>query len=415
MPAAGLPLLYFAFAHLCLALAFAALVVRPDLPAGYFHHPRMIALVHLITLGWISSSILGAFYIVAPLALRMPLRPGWADRLAFVLYGIGVSGMVSHFWLGTYNGMAWSASLVVISVLHVAVRAWTGLLRAAVPRAVKLHVALAFANMLAASLFGIVAGLNRIHGWFGWSPLSTAFAHAHVAVIGWAMMMVVGLSYRLIPMIVPAAMPTRESMARSAILLEAGILALAVALVTGSRWAAVGALLIVAGIASFVQHVREIVKHKLPPPAALPRPDWATWQTHVAFGWLLIATVTGIALTLPISIASTVPLGWIYGTAGLVGFLSQVVVGIQGRLLPLHGWYRMFEASGMKPPERSAHTLASHALAKWILIAWGVGVPLLAAGLAASSPAVIRLGSVFLVAGVAMNAAQAMVIATERG
>jgi hypothetical protein len=41
VPATGLPLLYFAFAHLCLALGFGALVVSPGLPAGFFHHPRM--------------------------------------------------------------------------------------------------------------------------------------------------------------------------------------------------------------------------------------------------------------------------------------------------------------------------------------------------------------------------------------
>ena len=92
VPATGLPLLYFAFAHFCLALAFAALVVSPGLPAGFFHHPRMVALVHLVTLGWITSSILGAFYIVGPLALRMPLPAGPLDRLAFAGYAGGVAG-----------------------------------------------------------------------------------------------------------------------------------------------------------------------------------------------------------------------------------------------------------------------------------------------------------------------------------
>src|SRR5262245_24017601 len=109
LPAGGIPLLYFAFAHLSLASALAVLLVRPDLPAGFFHHPRMIAIVHLVTLGWITSSILGAFYIVGPLALRMPLRPGWRDRVAFGSFAAGASGIVSHFWIGEYSGMAWSA------------------------------------------------------------------------------------------------------------------------------------------------------------------------------------------------------------------------------------------------------------------------------------------------------------------
>jgi hypothetical protein len=272
-------------------------------------------------------------------------------------------------------------------------------------------VALAFANMILASAFGILIGLNRIHGWLPWPPLSAAFAHAHLAAVGWAVMMVVGLSYRLIPMVVPAEMPKGTAMAASAVLLEIGTLGLAVALVLRPGWSSIAALVIVAGIASFVGQVRKIVKRKLPPPAALPRPDWATWQTHLAFVWLLIAAASGLSLTLPLPAVWVVGISWIYGTAGLIGFLAQIVVGIQGRLLPLYGWYRMMEAGNMQPPARSAHTLASHRLSRAILIAWTLGVPLLTVGLAAGLDGILVLSSAVLLAAVALNGLQALKIA----
>ena len=415
VPAPDVPLLYFAFAHTCLALALAALIVRPDLPGGFFHHPRMMAVIHLVTLGWISSSILGAFYIVGPLALRLPLRCGWRDRAAFGCFAIGVLGMVMHFWIGEYAVMAASAVLVAGAVVHVAVRAWRGLPRASVPWPVKLHIALAFGNMLMASAFGILIGLNRVGGWLPLPPLQAAFAHAHLAAVGWAVMMVVGLSYRLIPMIVPAEMPKGGGLATSAVLLEVGTLGLAAALVMRSGWSAVAALMIVAGLASFVRQVRTIVKRKLPPPAALPRPDWATWQTHGAFLWLIVAAIAGLSLTLPVPPAWLIRLGWTYGAAGLVGFLAQIVVGIQGRLLPLYGWYRLMERDNMQPPQRSAHTMASHGLARAILILWTIGVPLIVYGLAAALPPMIRAGSAVLLAGVVLNAMQAMTIVMSDG
>jgi hypothetical protein len=410
LPAARLPLLYFAVAHISLASALATLVVQPGMPAGFFHHPRMIAVIHLVTLGWISSSILGAFYIVAPLALGMPFRSGRKDQAAFVAYAIGVSGMVAHFWLGEYNGMVWSALLVAGAILHVAVRAWMGLPRSPVPWGVKLHVTLAFANIIAGATFGMLIAVNRVFGWFAWPPMSVAFAHGHLAAVGWALMMVVGLSYRLIPMILPAAMPTGRSIAWSAILLEIGVLTLAVGLVRHSAFSVAGGLLILAGLGVFVAHVRRIVQHRRTPPAALPRPDWATWQTHVAFGWLIIAAGCGVFLLGPLPLAWMIPLGWVYGVSGLVGFLAQVVVGIQGRLLPLHAWYRQLQSGG-GVPERSVHTLADPSLAKWTLITWACGVPTLAAGLAAASSPVVSAGAAVLLAGVSLNAMQALTVA----
>ena len=132
--------------------------------------------------------------------------------------------------------------------------------------------------------------------------MSAAFAHAHVAAIGWAVMMVVGLSYRL--------SDDRSGGDADAHLDGAQRRAAggrrprpAIGLVRHSAATLPGAILILAGFGSFLAHVRDIVKRKLPPPAALPRPDWATWQTHVAFGWLLLAAITGLVLTLPISLA----------------------------------------------------------------------------------------------------------------
>jgi hypothetical protein len=201
-------------------------------------------------------------------------------------------------------------------------------------------------------------------------------------------------------------------MAASAILLQTGVTVLVVALVSGSRWTAVGSLLIVTGLFSFVMRVRSIVAHRLPPPAALPRPDWATWQTHAAFVWLLVAAALGVLLSLSVETRWTVELGWLYGTLGLMGFLAQIVVGIQGRLLPMHGWYRGFEAGGMRPPARSVHVLARPRLARLVFLAWTLGVPLLAAGLVATSSPVIATGSALLLAGVVLNAVQAYHVAT---
>ncbi len=124
------------------------------------------------------------------------------------------------------------------------------------------------------------------------------FAHAHIAAIGWAVMMVVGLSYRLIPMMLPAAMPTGWTLALSAIAIESGLAVLVVTLLLGSDVVWMGAVLILAGFGCFVAQIRRTVARRLPRPPALPARDWSIWQTHAAFVWLLVAAVLGMALAI---------------------------------------------------------------------------------------------------------------------
>lgn len=404
MPSSALPLAYYLVAHAGLSTALLTLVIDPSLPGGSFYHPRFVALVHLLTLAWLTGSILGSLYIVGPLALRVPMPVTKGDWIAFGSFVFGASGMVSHFWINTYDGMAWSAVFVVGAIAWVGSRVTRGLHSARIPWGVGLHVRLAFFNILAGAALGMLLGFDRSRGFLTISPLATMFAHAHIAAIGWVMMLVIGLSYRLIPMILPAAMPSGRSVALSAVLVESGLAVLSALLMADSQYLWIGALLIVGGVTSFVAHVRWTIARRLPRPPALPVRDWSTWQVHSAFVWLAVAVGVGLALTLRTQDDYRLPLMWTYGVAGLVGFLAQMVAGMQGRLVPMYAWYRAFAAAG-EPPSVAAHALPSEAFARLIFVCWAAAVPTLTYGLAATDHLATRVGAMLLLAGVTVGGA----------
>jgi hypothetical protein len=87
-----------------------------------------------------------------------------------------------------------------------------------------------------------------------------------------------------------------------------------------------------------------------------------------------------------------------------VGFLAQIVTGMQGRLVPLYAWYRAFAAKG-SPPERSANSLPHAPFAKAIFLLWTPALPLLAAGLPSESQFAIRLAALLLLGGVTAGGA----------
>lgn len=410
MPTRFVPLLYFAFAHLCLAAAFAEVALEPAKVAGFFYHPRMLAVVHLVTLGWISASILGALYVVGPLAFRMPLPARPADYAAFAGFAVGVLGMVSHFWMELPAGMAWAAGLVAGSMTYVATRALRGLLAAPVPFEARLPMALALVNVIAAAGLGVLAAVNRVAPILTVPHLDAVFAHAHVAALGWGTMMVVGAGYRILPMILPAAMPRGLWAYASAIVLECGVLGLAWSFFSGGRGLPFAALLAVAGIALFLSRVVWMLRNRRPAPTDLRRPDWSVAHAIQAMACLVAACGLGSYLALSERSETTLALALAYGVLGLVGFLSQIIVGVLGRVLPLFAWLWGFADRAYVEPPPSLHRAPIRSLQAVVFAFWTAGVPLLAAGLATDRTVPASWGAWLLLTAVVVGVANAVVI-----
>ena len=400
VPAATLPLAYFAAAHLALAVALLALVADPHLPAVFDGRPRLIALVHLMTLGWISGSILGALYIVGPLALDVPLPGTKADVVACLSFWMGTFGMAAGFWTNQFHTVGTASVFVLGAIVFVGVRTMRGLSGSRVPRGVALHLGFAFANAALAWLAGLLLAQSHLRGGLPWSSLSLAVAHAHLAVLGWAIMMIFGVAYRLLPMMVPTAMPTGSTLAVSAVLLQAGTLGLSVSLAAG--WdVRLWAIIVLAAFASFFTQVRRMLRMRRRRAVELPSPDWSTGHTGLALLYGLVTAGLGAWL----AFGSAPPaVSWVYGAAGLLGFVSQMVVGIQSRLLPLHAWFRAMVQSEGVPPVRSSHALVDSRLALTVFLLWLPGLPLLIAGIAGRQANLVATGAALLLGATLANA-----------
>ena len=221
VPPTRLPLLYFGVAHLSLLVALAVVALDPRGVSGFFYHPRMMGVVHLITLGWITGGILGAIHVVAPLVLRVPMPVTRGDYWALAFVTIGTNGMVSHFWIETFGGMAWSAGMVVCGLLHVIIRTLVHLRSARLSGPVAVQFLLACLNLLVAGGAGVLIAIDKVRDVIPGNALSNVYAHAHLAAVGWASMMVIVIGYRLLPVA-----PRDRSFYGSAILQEIGLVGL---------------------------------------------------------------------------------------------------------------------------------------------------------------------------------------------
>ena len=357
---------------------------RPAEIAGFYYHPRLIALVHLVTLGWVTSSILGALYIVGPLTFRITLPGSARDIVAFAAWAIAVTGVVSHFWLGTFSGVAWAGALAAGAMAFVGVRVLRRLPAAPVPLEARLPVILAIVNMMAAALLGVALGVNKTRPFLPVSQLDAVIAHAHLAGLGWGAMMVMGAGYRLLPMMLPSAAPRGAGPLAATVLTQLGAWTIAGARLSGARPAVslLGAALAVGGVSAFLVQVLWMLRHPRPAPTAQPRPDPGVAHALSALAWLAVATAIGLWLAVAPASEATLAGAMAYGVLALVGFLAQMIAGVAARLLPLYAWLWGFYDREHRESPPPLHGALSRPMQMAAVALWAAGVPALAFGLA---------------------------------
>ncbi len=390
-PPSRIVLAYVGTAHLALLGAAVLAVVAADELAQSYLHPRVLALVHLVTLGWLTSTALGAVYALLPMVLRARVVVRWPDVVACIAVLAGSSGVVAHMGLATYSGLAWSGGTIAVGAAWVGIRATFSLWPTTTPRLQKISIPLALFGLVAAACLGALVAVDRGSPLFGGGHLRAIAAHAHLALVGWLLLLTVGVGQRLLPMLL-AAHPNRG---RRPILIVSLLALGAFTLPTlwllsppGSRWSFVAALPIGAGLALFAWDLLALRRHAVPKARDLPRHDPALVLIACAPICLVAALVLGLTM-----LVADLDSGYaaLYGVLVLFGGFGSLVLGVGLRLWPLFAYMRAFARAGAVP-ESTPAMLPSYRLQWTVVGAWIFTGVLLGIGVTTHHGTLVRAG-----------------------
>jgi hypothetical protein len=209
-PPFALPASHFAVAlGFWVAGALTLVWAAPEVARGGFASPRVVALTHLFTLGWITTTIMGALYQFLPVALGAPIR--WT-RLAWATLAVFAPGLA----LFTAGLLAARSAWVIVGavvfgvalmmfVANLAATLWGARPRGDEPDAAERRLtwyalALAAAFLAATVLLGAALSGNLRWGFLGAERFVALGVHMHVAIAGWVLLVIVGVAHRLLPM-----------------------------------------------------------------------------------------------------------------------------------------------------------------------------------------------------------------------
>jgi len=392
---------HFGAATLYLAAGALGLVwIAPELAIGAYPSSHVAGITHLFTLGWLTTMIFGALHQLLPVGLGAPMRSVRLGHLSFWCFAPGVglfaAGVATHATM-LHHGGIW---LVGTGILLA-----TGNVAATLPRARTRHVdwaAMVVALCFLVSTLGVgVVLLHNLHtGFLAEARVRVLSAHLHVAIVGWALMMIVGVSHRLLPMFLLSHGVDMRWTKRALVLLTTGVIALAaglVANVSSLQWT--GTALLDAGVACYLWQALSLFRSRI-----RRHLDIGMRYVAVALGFLGIAAVLGTVL-LSVGAAHR-QLATVYIVVGLLGGIVLLVLGFFYKIAPMLAWTARY---GDRPASGDWPTVAQTFSARVAAVQLGLmtlGVTLLAVGIAAGSLHVTRCAAVLFAAGVALFLSQ---------
>ena len=308
------------------ALAVLALTAPWSLPLTQesFTAFSLLALVHLITLGFVGAMIIGASYQLVPVAIGVHLSSPRAGRVSFWFYIAGLALFLlglDRTWLAALAAGASLLGVAFLIYIGVIVTTWW---RAPKQDVVSWHIGLASINAGFGMIFGVLLAFNKSNGMLGGRMLDILAAHIAMMLVGWVALTFTGVAYRLIGMFTLSESHFRPWLAwieMAGVLGGAWLLALRF-LFSWPAWTGqVAAIALLGGFACFAAQIARLYRRRMR----------RTFDIHIPFALVAAASaILAAALLVTGLFRATMPGDPIWVAVIWLGLLGTAGTAIQG-------------------------------------------------------------------------------------
>lgn len=314
---------------------------------GHHFNPKIIALTHIATLGWITMIIFGALFQLVPVVLEVKLFSEVLAEIQFWIYLIGVIGLVYCFWFfetGLYMNI--SAILLNAAMLIFSINIIISFTKAKKWNITGWYLVSAIFYLIVTGIAGLLLAINLGSPYIKIDHLQYLNLHAHVAFIGWVSMVVMGVTYKLIPMFTLSHGYTMTFANWVLWLINIGLLGIN----TIFHYEDTNILyfvftpMIIIGIVLFLVQVVVIFKKRI-----RKKLDIGLTFSSYAYLMLGLTTVLGTFIAF-IDYQKVLNLTLIYGYLIIFGYLSMLIVGQMYKIVPFLVWYHKYSSKvGLEP------------------------------------------------------------------
>jgi hypothetical protein len=306
---------------------------------GHHFQPVILALTHIATLGWITMIIFGALFQLIPVVLEVKLYSEKLAEFQFWIYLLGAAGLALSFWFFEPRPYAViSASFLNVAIIIFLINIIGTLLRVKKWNITGYYIISAVFYFSVTAVIGLLLAINLAFPDAKIDHFKYLNIHAVIAFVGWVTMIIMGVSYKLIPMFTLSHGYSLSPAKYVLALVNAGLIGASVTvnLKEPGILHNIFLMIIALGLLIYLYQIYLIIKSRV-----RKKLDVGMKFSTLSFGFLAVVIVLGILITF-VEYYKVVNTTLIFGYLIIVGFISFLIVGQMYKIVPFLVWFHKY-------------------------------------------------------------------------
>ncbi len=364
--------------------------------SGHFFHPKLLAVTHCMALGWGTMMIMGAAHQLVPVLIEGKLYSNPAAYLSFALGALGIPLLIYGFYTFSLGPAAqWGGIFIVAAIVVYLVNLAMSMAQS---NKENVHAAFVFTAtlwLLATTCLGLALLFNFTTLFMLKDSLSYLSLHAHMGIVGWFLLMIIGVGSKLIPMFLISQYNNAKLLWAIYILINLGLLSFVFLNLFTAEATLLLFPLIATGIsvALFIYYCLVSYKHRI-----RKKVDEQMKLSLLSVLLLLIPLILLLLVIGSLLVYGTQHPTMIlaYGFLVFFGWISSLILGMSFKTLPFIVWNKVYHKQVGMGTTPNPKDLFNGTLFRIMGFSYVPGILIFTAGILFRFPFMLQLGAVCL-------------------
>lgn len=364
---------------------------------SHYFNPFVLSVTHTMALGWGTMMILGAGHQLIPVLIEGKLR---SDMMGFLSFGFTSTGIVLLIWAFFHNNFDFLAEIggcsILLGFIFFVINTVNSMIHSGNYKNV--HAAFIFIGslwMIATIAVGVILVFNFNYNFLSAGSLKYLPLHAHFGIVGWFLMLVLGVGSRLIPMFMISKYSNPKLLWIVLCSVNAGLILFTITFLNNYSYYLyfISILVLVIGIILFAKFCitayQQRIRKKVEP------------QLKVSILSSIMMLIPALILIFIILISQNhedfVKLALLYGFCIFFGWITAIIFGMTFKTLPFILWNKKFHKKALSGQTPNPKDLFSQKVFNIMLLFYFSGFITFAISIPFYWLIGLRIGATFLI------------------